>query len=226
MIRCIGAIMPDMKIVISDPEAEKSRWIKVVFIADPALPYGEDEKSGRKLMKARISHMLYQIINPELGVANARIWKSSTEKVNFQIQVSADSSISDLYVMIPENFMREKLGSNRAIGEIRRATSYQITLPSDKAQKLYGYKIGDVIEGGLVGLPGYNLEIRGGSDYSGAPMLSTLSGPGKRYLLLSSPPGFRPKEKGLRKRKLVRGNTISEATTQVNTVIVREKKTQ
>ncbi|MEM0313016.1 MAG: hypothetical protein QXQ41_00480, partial [Candidatus Bathyarchaeia archaeon] len=44
-------IMPDMKIVISDPEAEKSRWIKVVFIADPALPYGEDEKSGRKLSR-------------------------------------------------------------------------------------------------------------------------------------------------------------------------------
>ncbi|MEZ0289934.1 MAG: S6e family ribosomal protein [Sulfolobales archaeon] len=215
--------MPDLKVVISDPAVKENKWVKVIFIGDPSLPYGEEEKSGRRIIRAKISETLHSVINPELGIVNARVWKSSTEKVNFQLQISVDKSLEGVYVVIPAGFMREKFGAERVFGEIKKASSFQITLPSDRAQKLYGYKIGDVIEGGLVGLPGYYLEIRGGSDYAGTPMLPTLPGPGKRYLLLSEPPGFRPVEKGLRKRKLVRGNTISETTTQINTIIIRRE---
>ncbi|MGC9010122.1 MAG: 30S ribosomal protein S6e [Sulfolobales archaeon] len=218
--------MPEIKVVISDPDVKEEKWLKVILVGDPSLPYGDEEKNGRRLMKAKIPKIVHDIIKPELGVLNARVWKSSNEKVNFTLQVSTVEDVDSLEVKIPAAFMREKFGAERIIGEISRAKSYQITLPSDKAQRLYGFKIGDVIEGGLVGLPGYTLMITGGSDYSGAPMLPTLPGPGKRYVLLSQPPGFRPKEKGLRKRKFVRGNTISEATVQVNTVIMRKIETQ
>lgn len=217
--------MPEIKVVISDPDAKDSKWIKVIYVGDPSLPYGDDEKSGKRFMRAKISKLLYELIKPELGIANGRVWKSSTEKVNFTLQVSVADDAGELEVKIPAGFMREKFGAERVVGEIRRAQAFQITLPSDRAQRLYGYKIGDVIEGGLVGLAGYNLLITGGSDYAGAPMLPTLPGPGKRYILLSGPPGFRPKEKGLRRRKFVRGNTIGEATVQVNTLILRRRET-
>jgi small subunit ribosomal protein S6e len=212
--------MPDMKIVISDPEAKEERWFKVIFVADPSLPYGDEEKSGKKLMRGKISPLLDQFIKKDLNIVNARIWRSSTEKINFTLQLTVDPELTGIEIKVPANFMREKTGADRVIGEIKRASSFQITLSSDKAQKLYGLKIGDEIDGGLIGLPGYKLRITGGSDYSGAPMIPTLPGPGKRYLLLSQPPGFRPKEDGLRKRKLVRGNTLSEAIVQVNTVII------
>lgn len=215
--------MPEIKVVVSDPEAGASRWFKAIFVAEPSLPYGEEEKSGRKLMRARVSRLLYELLKTDLGVANCRVWKSPTEKVNFTVQVVVDEKIEGIEVRVPAVFMREKFGAERVIGEIKRASSLQITLTPEKSQKLYGLKIGDEIEGGIVGLPGVVLRITGGSDYSGAPMIPTLPGPGKRYLLLSGPPGYRPKEDGVRRRKLVRGNTISEATVQVNTVIIRRE---
>jgi small subunit ribosomal protein S6e len=40
--------------------------------------------------------------------------------------------------------------------------------------------------------------------------------------LLSGPPGFHPRKKGERRRKTVRGNTISEDIVQINTKIVKK----
>ncbi len=53
-------------------------------------------------------------------------------------------------------------------------------------------------------------------------MLKTLPGGVKKALLLSGPPGFHPKNKGERRRKYVRGNTITEDIVQINTKLVKE----
>ena len=53
-------------------------------------------------------------------------------------------------------------------------------------------------------------------------MRPDLPGGGKRYLLLSQSPGFHPREKGERRKKLVHGNIITEDVVQINVVIVRE----
>ncbi len=98
----------------------------------------------------------------------------------------------------------------------------QVEVKGDKAIKLIGLRIGDVIDGALVGKPGIKLKITGGSDKAGAPMRPDLPGGVKRRLLLSGPPGFHPRRRGERRRKLVRGNTITEDIVQINTVIVRE----
>src|SRR3972149_2374114 len=74
---------------------------------------------------------------------------------------------------------------------------------------LVGKKIGEEISGDALGLGGYSLQITGGSDSDGFPMHPKLKGPGRKRLLLSSTPGFRTKVKGMRKRKTVRGDTIS-----------------
>jgi len=70
-----------------------------------------------------------------------------------------------------------------------------------------------------VGLP-VKLKITGGTDRSGIPMRRDVLGSGKRAVILSDPPGIRVKYKGYRKRKLVRGNTISADRDQINAAIV------
>jgi len=85
---------------------------------------------------------------------------------------------------------------------------------------LIGKKIGDRIKGDFLGMEGYELEITGGSDKQGFPMRPDIHGTVRKKVLLSFPPGFHPKKKGQRKKKSVRGNTISSEIAQVNTKIV------
>ncbi len=104
----------------------------------------------------------------------------------------------------------------------KKGKTYTIELGEDKAALLYGKRIGDVIPGEMFGLPGYELKLTGGSDNSGFPMRKSISGARKVSALLSSPPGFRPKRKGEKRRKTVRGNTYDNTITEVNCVVVKE----
>lgn len=103
------------------------------------------------------------------------------------------------------------------ISDPKTRRSYQI----DKdAPSLIGLKIGDTFEGSIVGLSGFKLQITGGSDKDGFPIRSDLQGSLRKKVLLSGPPGFHPIKKGMRKRKYVRGNTISDQIVQVNCKVV------
>ncbi|WP_457615026.1 30S ribosomal protein S6e [Methanopyrus sp.] len=106
------------------------------------------------------------------------------------------------------------------VADPEKARSYQVEVKGENAEKLIGKRIGDVINGEIVGLSGYKLKITGGTDKDGFPMRPDIHGPVRVRLLLSGPPGFHPRRKGERRRKTVRGNTISEDIVQVNTVIV------
>ncbi|MDI9644303.1 MAG: 30S ribosomal protein S6e [Candidatus Verstraetearchaeota archaeon] len=99
-----------------------------------------------------------------------------------------------------------------------------VVVTDPQAQSLIGLKIGDTIKGDPFGLGGVELKILGGSDKSGIPMRGDLAGGSKRKILLSSPPGFKPKEGGARRRKLVRGNMITEDLVQINAVIVKTEE--
>ncbi|WP_456372221.1 30S ribosomal protein S6e [Methanocaldococcus sp.] len=85
---------------------------------------------------------------------------------------------------------------------------------------LVGKRIGETFDGSILGLEGYKLEITGGSDSSGFPMRPDIHGSRKVRVLLSAPPGFRPKRKGERRRKTVRGNTIAPDIVQINCKVV------
>ncbi len=103
--------------------------------------------------------------------------------------------------------------------------SRQFEIKDPISQRFVGLKIGDIVEAsilkGVVDLPsGFKIKITGGSGYEGAPMLPHIEGPVKKYVLLSCPPGFHPKKKGERKRKLVRGNTVSDQIVQINAVLI------
>jgi len=107
------------------------------------------------------------------------------------------------------------------IGDPKTRKSYQVEIDQSKATGIIGKKIGEEFNGEIVGLPGYKLLITGGTDKDGFPMHPDVPGPGKHRILLSEPPCFHPRKKGERRRKTVRGNTISEDIVQINCKIVK-----
>ena len=84
------------------------------------------------------------------------------------------------------------------------------------ANPLLGLLIGQETDASVVGLEG-KIKITGGSDKSGVPMRPDILGGSRKRVLLSKGVGLQETEKGLRKRKLLRGNTISEEIYQINT---------
>ncbi len=103
------------------------------------------------------------------------------------------------------------------ISEPKTKKSYQI---EKDVPILIGKKIGEQFDGSALGLNGFVLQITGGSDKDGFPMRLDLQGTARKKVLLASGPGYNPKRKGVKRRKYVRGNTISEDIAQVNCKIV------
>jgi small subunit ribosomal protein S6e len=86
---------------------------------------------------------------------------------------------------------------------------------------LVGKKVGEVFNGALIGLPGYEMKITGGSDDSGIPIRYDVHGPVKKRLLLAKGPGYKPHDRGIRRRKTIRGNEITDNMTQINVIVVK-----
>lgn len=91
----------------------------------------------------------------------------------------------------------------------------------EDASAVYGVKIGDKFLGEKIGLEGYEFEVRGGTDDAGFPMRRDVQGDIRRKILITKSLGNRDKIKGRRKRKSVSGNTIGEATAQVNVLVLK-----
>lgn len=106
--------------------------------------------------------------------------------------------------------------------ESRQVEREQATCP------VMGKKVGETFAADFLGLDGYTLKITGGSDKAGVPMRSDIEGPGRKELVLTKGIGFSGKlrgrkkkrkakpHEGVRKRKIVRGNTVSADTVQIN----------
>lgn len=109
----------------------------------------------------------------------------------------------------------------KAVIGTKSGKTYQIEIPEGKKHALIGKRIGDRIDGDFLGLKKYVLEIRGGSDSSGFPMHPQYTGE-KFGALLTYGIGMRERRKGLRKRKTIRGNVISEDIAQINFAVVKE----
>lgn len=102
------------------------------------------------------------------------------------------------------------------VADPKTAKSQSIELKDQQAQPLLGMKIGDEIDGSLLGLQG-RVKITGGSDKAGFPMRDDISGGVKKYVLMTKGTGFRKDAgEGKKKRKLVRGNTITDEIYQIN----------
>ncbi len=102
------------------------------------------------------------------------------------------------------------------IADPKSGKTYKRDIAGQFANALVGRKLGEEIDGLFAGLPGFKLVITGGSDKDGFPMRRDVPGPRRRRILLSGGVGFHPPRSGMRKKKTVRGNTISPDTLQLN----------
>ena len=106
------------------------------------------------------------------------------------------------------------------VGDPDEGTTHSFDVDGQDANRFIGRSIGETVEGGAVGLSGYELEVTGGSDTAGRPMREDVSGTGTAAVLLEGGVGFDPTVDGERKRVTVRGAEISDETRQINAKIV------
>jgi small subunit ribosomal protein S6e len=107
------------------------------------------------------------------------------------------------------------------VSDAKTGKTIQVDVPEDKRALISGKKIGEEISGDDFGLAGYTLKLTGGSDDSGFPMKANISGARKLSSLVAGGPGFKPKLKGQRKKKMFRGDTYSTDIIQVNSVVAK-----
>ncbi len=111
--------------------------------------------------------------------------------------------------------------------------SWQVEKDQKDAPVL-GKAIGDTLEGHFLGLDGYELQITGGSDKDGFPMRKDIEGQLRRRFLITKGIGYSGKKKekkgvykleGVKRRKMLRGNTISDDIAQINCKVIKAGST-
>jgi len=107
------------------------------------------------------------------------------------------------------------------INDTKSGKSHNILVSGHHANSLIGKKISDEVDGIFVSLPGYKLQITGGTDKNGFPMRKDLPGTIRKRLLLSESTGFHPDDSGVRKKKSVRGNSIHQDIVQINMKVIK-----
>ena len=99
-----------------------------------------------------------------------------------------------------------------------------VELDGARAVPLIGRRLGETIDGSVVGMSGLKLQIRGGSDKDGFPMGPSIHGGVRISVVLSKGVGFHPEREGERQRKTMRGNVITEEIVQVNMKVLEKPK--
>ncbi len=106
------------------------------------------------------------------------------------------------------------------ISDPKDGMSYQRKVDGQHANRLIGKKIGEEVDGIFVGLPGYKLKVTGGSDIDGFPMKKSIPGTARKKVIGSDGIGFRSQSGGVKRKKSMRGNTVSDNINQLNMKVV------
>jgi len=110
------------------------------------------------------------------------------------------------------------------VSDPEAGVSKAVEVEGTRAVPLIGKRIGETIDGSVVGLSGHKLRITGGSDKDGFPMRHNIHGGVRVRAILSEGVGFHSKGEGERRRKTLRGNVITEEIVQINMKIVEKPK--
>lgn len=110
------------------------------------------------------------------------------------------------------------------IGDPKSKKTFHIETNSEA---FIGKKLGGTVSGAIINeiadLKDYEFIITGASDKAGFPALPQVKGVGRKRLLLKIGKGMKTKKpRGLRLRKLVRGNTIAEDVVQINLKVTKQ----
>lgn len=110
------------------------------------------------------------------------------------------------------------------VSDPETGVSKAVEVEGARAVPLIGRRIGETVDGSVVGLSSNKLRITGGSDKDGFPMRPNIHGGVRARAILSGGVGFHSKQQGERRRKTLRGNVITEEIVQVNMKIVEKPK--
>jgi small subunit ribosomal protein S6e len=108
------------------------------------------------------------------------------------------------------------------VSDPQMGTSKIVELEEARAAAFLGRKIGETMDGAAVDMPATKVQILGGSDKDGVPMRPNVHGGVRRNVVLSGGAGFNAKRGGERRRKAVRGNTITDEIVQINMKLVEQ----
>ena len=110
----------------------------------------------------------------------------------------------------------------------KEGKSYSLDIDKEKEVMLYGKKIGEEVQGDLIGLPGYTLKIMGGSDISGFPMRHDISGNRRAKVLMARGAGLQitgklkqKLNKGDKHKRMLRGSSIGEGIVSLNFTVAQ-----
>src|SRR3989338_11084063 len=106
------------------------------------------------------------------------------------------------------------------ISDPKTGKTYQAELEKGRESLVVGKKMGETLDGGSFGAAGYSFEITGGSDTRGLPRRMDISGARKLEILMTDGTGFRAERKGERRKKVVRGNTVTDDSAQINMKVI------
>ena len=104
------------------------------------------------------------------------------------------------------------------ISDPKTGKSYNKSLSADESLTLSSKKLGEEIDLSFMGLDGYSAIMSGGSYMTGTPMRKEIEGIGLKKILIEKGVG---NKEGIRRRKSVAGNTVSQFTSQVNLKITK-----
>lgn len=104
------------------------------------------------------------------------------------------------------------------------ATQMSVEVSTKEEQRFYGKKINDQFDGGIISpqFAGAIMQVTGGDDYQGTPMSAAQATTKRIRLLLSKGDvGYRCRERGVRRRKTVRGSIVSNEIFALNVILVK-----
>lgn len=107
------------------------------------------------------------------------------------------------------------------IADPKTSKCYKTEVKDEKAAPFMGLNIGEKVEGGKIGIDGYEFQITGGTDYCGFPMRRGILGIRKKITIYKGV-GFKGGLKGMKKRKTVCGHKISESISAINLKVLKE----
>jgi small subunit ribosomal protein S6e len=108
------------------------------------------------------------------------------------------------------------------VSDPQTGTSKVVELEETRAAPFIGRKIGETMDGSIVDMPATKVMLMGGSDKDGVPMRPNVHGGVRRKIVLSKGVGFKGKRGGERRRKAVRGDTLTDEIVQINMKIVEQ----
>jgi len=110
----------------------------------------------------------------------------------------------------------KQTGFKLVMNDLEGKKTYQIALDEKKSENFMNFKIGDKVDCSVIGLPGYETEITGGSDIAGFPMKKGIH---------QERAGIIVGDGRERKRRIFAGEMIHKNTSQINAKIIKKGNT-